>query len=284
MEFSKFDIVLITSMTLAIIVMSYMFPALGLADATNETQGDDIPEFNLSTSQFDIVGAFPDSPGGTSSGDLRWYENGSDGSQKELLNSDYQDGLSHNIINEGSTATPDVEVSLIDWVSGSNDQEDNFTASSEGQTDTLCLLNQKRAYEIDYEVTDYENSGQSNFTAAVDYDIQKQPADSGWISRIPIVGALFGAGQQLASIVGWIGAIIFWGFGTVVEVAVTIVTILFGIMSYGVDMGQFLTSTYTNVIAGVDGWASVILLVPAAILFAEFVKIAMIGISLLPTT
>ncbi len=75
MNITKFDMFILMFTSIAVITMSFTFPALGL---TGETQNEsDIPEFNISKGAADFAREEPEYPGAPSQGTLR-YENGSE--------------------------------------------------------------------------------------------------------------------------------------------------------------------------------------------------------------
>lgn len=290
MNFSKFDMVLIFSMSLAIVLMSFMFPALGMTEEGDKVNESDIPEFNISSDRWDIVGDFPEDPGTPSTGRIIWNESeGAESDNQRWLHGDTSLGAEHTVINFGSADNPDAEVRLTSW----NDDQSNFTnqtITGEGQEFTLESVNEIGGsltvnfnYTVEYEVAVYENTS-GNFHVEVDYLITEQPQDEAWYERVPLLGGLFSAGADLAGIVGWIGSILYWFVASTFEIALTLVTILFDVMVYGISMLQWLTGTYSSIISGAGGFAQVLVAMPPVLLFVEFAKIGMIGISLLPFT
>lgn len=270
MNLSKFDVVIVTTMTLSIVLMSLMFPALGLtaeADTGNESE---VPEYNTSASGFDIVGEFPEQPGTPSKFSLT-FDNDAQGNGDNTL---FLDGDS----TSGTEITlTKNETNFNQYSSGSLVGKDTFTTDSEGTLFTYS----NASYVIEGEVTNYTQQG-NEFT--VKFNVNEQPKDEGFLSRIPVVGGVISAGNQLASIVGWIGSIIYWLFGALVETSIAIVTQLLSVIVFFVDMLVWLTTTYTGIVSAAGSWASFVLVVPAVLLFLEFAKLIAVGISLLPTT
>ena len=74
MDFTTRDIGILISMSLAVIMISFVFPTIGLADTGDKAAESEIPEFNISTDRFDFAGDFPDNPGTPSTGALERNE------------------------------------------------------------------------------------------------------------------------------------------------------------------------------------------------------------------
>lgn len=277
MDFGRTDIIIVVSMSLAIISMSFVFPALGLTADSDEVAENDIPEFNMSADRFDIAGEFPDQPGTPSQGTLVlnnsvdilednrrvWLEGDTDGGTELLL----------------TNQTDDARLVLNHWP---GPDKDEVVLSNVGDVDDI--QNDTAGWHIKFEYVNIENRNKSNQTITVDYEIIQQPADSAWYSRIPVVGSVFSTGEQLAGIVGWIGSIIYWTFGTMFSVILNLIGILFDVVTYGFSMLIWMVSTYNSIISSASAFASVFVMAPAIILFLEFAKIGMIAINLLPTT
>lgn len=276
MNVNKFDVVIITTMTLSIVLMSLMFPALGLTDTADKGNESEIPEYNTTASGFDIVGEFPQSPGTPTNFELNYDDDElNNGDNTLFVEGDTSDGLEVVL----TADTTDGEVTFNNWTSGSVTGKDSFTVTAEGDT----FVYQNSSYTIEGEVTNYsDDANDDDFTA--DFEITQQPSDTSWVDRIPVVGGLFSAGEQLASIVGWIGAIVYWLFGALVETSIAVVSQLLSVVVYFVDMLVWLSSTYSAIVSAAGSWASFVLVVPAVLLFVEFAKLIAVGISLLPTT
>lgn len=280
MDFGKFDILVLTTMSLAIILMSLTFPALGMTDSSDTQNASDVPEFNVSASSWDIAGDFPESPGTPTQGKLVWNAdvgNSVEGRSLEWLDRPKDEGLSI----EAANTTSGFDLLVLNWNgSGNTLADDRYSITSEGQT----ILHDNASWVIEFEVTELDNYRQPNMTAEIEYEVLESEQSGGGLSAIPVIGPLFGAGEALASGIVWIGEVIWWLVAFTFDIAVALITILAGVMVYGVDMLVWLSTTYSDVVSAAGSWASVILMVPAILLFAEFAKIGMIGIKLLPFT
>lgn len=286
MNFGRFDVTLIFVMSLSIIIMSFTFPALGLTDAENETESSDIPEFNISGDRFDLTDEMPDAPGTPSSGTLEYDEEdgGSiDGvTQTWLQRSDDGDNVVIEIFN---ASDPDpMEISYLRFDdTQSVVAEDSYYYDDDDVGDTVRHEND--SYVIDFEIDSLEDFDEPNMTSEVDFDVRSDPSEGGGgLSGLPVVGGLFGAGEELASMLGYAVNVVFWGISFVFEVSANLLFILADTVGFVVSLMQWLINSYTSIIAGSTSWASVFLLTPGLLLFAEFAKLSMLAIKLLPST
>lgn len=280
MNFGKFDMILLMTMSLAIIVMSFLFPALGLVD-DDAAGADDVPRFNSTAQPFDVAGDFPESPGGASTGEVVWEEDDpGDPDNYVYLRGDSDDGARLNIVNIGNATNPDVKLNFFELESGSVIGQDQETVTQEGEVFRI----DNRSWGVETEVVEWENENQSDFTVTVDYELYEQPEDSDWMSRVPVVGGIFSIGEAVAQVLGYIAGVIFWTLGTLFEVSLTVVLLLFDVISFAVSLMHWLVSTYLGLVGGAQGFASVLVMVPGVLLFVEFMKLIMLGIKLLPTT
>lgn len=284
MDFGKFDIVLLTTMSLAVVIMSFTFPALDMTDQADEANESDIPEFNISSSQWDIAGEFPESPGTPARGTLIHDEelgNSITGKNVHWLDRPKDQGLSVEVQNVSS----DFQIVVTNWENETGTPSvvytDEYPISSEGDT----VLHQNGTWSIEFEVDSLENYRQSNMTAEVSYNIlDGGDGSGGGLSALPVIGGIFGAAEELVGMLGWLGLIIRWFVATIFEIALGLLAILLSIMVFAVDIMVWLTTTYFSIVSGAGTFGSVFLMIPGILLFAEFAKLGMLGIKLLPTT
>lgn len=280
MNFTKFDMVLIFSMSLAIVIMSFTFPALGMTDESDEVNESDIPEFNISSDRWDIVGDFPDSPGTPTSGTIERDDTKTVvGQHQAWIDRPTDEGTSIEI---ASFNTGNHSIVYTNWTGGSAVAKDIYNITQEGQE----IRHNNDSWALIFTVDSYENAGLSNASSVVDWEIISSPNndEGGGLSNIPVIGGLFDAGEQVFLALAYLGDILVWAFGTALEVSITVASTLFEVMIFGVDILQWLTGTYSSIISAANSWAGVLLVMPAVLLFVEFAKIGMIGISLLPFT
>lgn len=276
MNFTKWDMTIVLGMAITVIFMSFTFPALNLTGS--EVNESNIPEFNMSQNTFNISGDFPEKPGVPSQGTVTYYENKSGGGEQDQawLTGFTDDGLEHLLLKTGS---PNMELRVNSWQSGTA-IVDTFPFSSESDTFTY----QNNSWIIEYNVTNYENQGLTNFTTAVAWQIRQTPSDSSWWDGIPILGGILSSGADLAGMLGWFGSIILWFFTTLFELVLNAVIVLTNITVYLISTVIWLSSTYFSIASGAAGFGQIIVAIPGILLSLEFAKLAMIGIKLLPQT
>lgn len=274
MNFERFDIVMLVTMSLAIIGMVFTMPALGLTSAS--TSESDIPQFDIKSDRFDFAGDFPDSPGTPSTGTM-WIRNNEVNVSENFIDLDSNDNFV--MFQETDVSNPDMKVSLVD--TGASTQEDLFfNQSSIGDSKVV----DHSGYEVVATLTDKQNVSEADFYWELDYQIREQPSDESWIGRLPGVGTLYSAGETLAQIVAWIGSVLFWGIKFMISMALNIVGIMFDVATYLVGMLAWLSGTYLDIVSSAGGWAGLFVAVPGIIVFLIFAKMGMIVISLLPFT
>jgi hypothetical protein len=268
MNFGKNDLLILLTMSLAVIGMSFVFPALGLttSDSVNETE---IPEFEIDADRFDFVGAFPTRPGTPTSGVLQFDSSiSAEGSDNVVwLTGDTSSGREM-FLSEESSGT--AQVTINEWDSGSVVSETNNTFSTEN--DTFILVSGEYGVRIDAETVEppvYE----------AEYTLTSRPEDySGFL------GSVLGTVDATAQTLAWFGEILYWISVTIIEITVNTIGLIVDTMLYLVGLVTFLASTYAGIVSSAQGFASVFVAIPGIILGVELGKIVFIGINLLPTT
>jgi len=283
MEITSNDIMIFFSMSLAIVLLSLAAPPMNLTDDSAQ-QASDIPEFNVSQDLFNFSGEFPENPGAPSSGELEHYDNGSKsgyGVQQTWLHGDTGSGNKLFIYNGSGGGGPEPNVTMRQWESAPTARvvgKDTVTIQNVGATKTIS----NDSYTIKFTLT-HNVTGNDSYQRMT-YQIEEQPEDVTFLGRVPIVGSLVSGTSQLAGMVGWIGAILWWFLTTTTEVILQSVLAL-AKMAYGVfGMMFWIASTYTAIISSATGWAKVIVSVPVVMLSLEIAKVHAVVISLLPTT
>ena len=278
MTIGKFELSMVVVMTLAIISMSFTFPAMGLTgDAADD---DDIPEFSLETDRYDFTDEFPDPPHNPSSGTLVWDDDDPAGKvhgNVVWLDGDTDDGTELVLLNETVDGEPRPNIRMNNWDNGFESQE-NYTFEDMGDfhnfedTYGYTILTQPSVFEPN--TTHWE----------IEWMIHEQPGDQVWYNRIPVVGTVIGAGEQLAGIVGWIGSVILWGVTWLFEISMNLLHILIDVLVYLGEMMLWIGSTYADIIEGANSWAGVFAAIPGVIIGVVFAKIVLGFILALPTT
>jgi hypothetical protein len=284
---SKFDVGILFSMTLAVILISFTGPVFGLTDA-NATDHQDIPNLSVGQNTFDVAGGFPEQPGAPSQGELVFTENESNdfGVNQLFVSGSAQgdnNGIELVVVNDGTSADPEAQVIVNDWDSGNVVSVTRFNLTNEGET--AIYNNDTTAFRIDFEATTLTNdSGNGNTQVAVQYDIVQTPSDTGIVNNLPIIGGIASGASDLAGTLGWIGSIVFYLFLVLGETILNVITILVDVTVYLFSMVGWMFATYIGVIENAPGWSRVIVAVPGTLFAALLAKFVAVGISMLPTT
>jgi hypothetical protein len=277
MNFGRNDLAVIIAMSIAIMGMSFTMPALGLSDEN----ASEAPQFDMDSSRFDFAGEFPENPGTPSSGTLTWQDSLEGDSDNQV----FLEGDSYNGVElVASVPATDPTVRLNNWDSGSNVYNTSVSRTTPGVETLIIPISSASDWKIEVEFTEFEGSSPDyNFT--VEYNVKQRPdSDGGFISSIPVVGGLFSAGAELAGIVGWIGAVVWWFVTFLFQISLNLIGLLFDVMVFGISTISWLTNTYIGLINNAQSWAAIVLTIPSLILSFELAKLVMIAISLLPTT
>jgi hypothetical protein len=279
MNISKFDIAVLFSTSLCVILLSLSAPAMGLTSA-NATNASDVPRFNANASDFDIVGDFPDTPGTPSSGRLVFNTNGpgGDGINNVWLQGEDTSGGTQIVTgNAGNASDPEPDITITEWQNGNVYHQENYILTQVGETAQY----QNDSWNIVVEFDAFETGTADGTKIYTAYEVNQSPNDDGLLSGIPIVGDI---ADLVAGGVFFVGEVIFWIGATIFEVTVTLILAIVNFVTFGIDIIGWLTGTYFSVASNAPGFAGVIVMVPAIMLFAELAKIIAVVISLLPTT
>lgn len=271
MNFGKTDFVLLLTMTLAVISMSFMFPALGLTD-TDSAAANDIPEFNISSERFNLVGEFPQAPGTPTQGNLWLYaEDPSAASENRVwVDGDTSNGVEM-FLSEPSNGTGEIRINT--WDSGS--VVSNQTATFSSTNDTFTLVSSE-GFGFRYQVADIRDSPRYY---EVDYQITQRPRDTGGF-----ISSFLGTAGDTAQTLVWLGTIFFWGSTFIVELGLNVLGMIFDVVAFFVTLLTWQVTTYTGIISAASNFAAVFVAIPGIILSLLFAKLVFIGVNLLPTT
>ena len=280
MNLSSKDLAITMAMSIAVIFMSFTFPALGMTGSPQNAS--DIPDFNISKGTVQFANEEPEFPNRPSQGTLE-YVNGSeswqDNRQVELQSGDPRYLIS--FFDDDPGPDEQYHVNMIKFNgSGSFTNDVNINES-----ESKSLESVDGAYEVGLDNLNITSSDPGNESATLDWVLISQPSDQGWLARIPGVSGLISGANQLAAIVGWIASIL-WYIVTKILVAIgNALLMMFNLVIYFIDFMWWLTSTYTSIVSGAPtAWASVIVAIPGIILGFQFTKLIAVGIKLLPFT
>lgn len=275
MNITKFDITIIACMSLSVVAMSFVFPALGLADT--QTSENEIPELQMNSSQFDFAGDFPAAPGSPSEVDLKYTESQSLNPNQVWLEGDTSGGVEVVLLPPG--AGDPTQILINDWNAGNASEvvRINFTAAGE----TEYYTNESLGYELRFEsLTIDETAGEY----VVRMTIQSQVVDSGWLSNVPVLGSAVEAGQATAAVVGWFVEILVWAFVFVFELIANALGAVSSVMIYLISLLTWLSTTYAAVVTAAPSWTKLFVSIPAILLTYSLSKVIIIGVKMLPYT
>lgn len=285
MNISKFDVGLLFILSLAIVLISFTGPVFGLTDdkATDET---DIPELNVNNGTFDRLEGFPEEPGNPSGGVLNRTENvtASQGVSREFIVGSYQNTNGIELILDYNLQSETNATFIVyDWDSGTIA---HISKQDLVEGETYRYENETQGVVVEVELVKFDNNydGAGNQTAELRYSVEQTPSDTGVFRSLPVVGGIISGAGALASIVGWIGSIIFYLFLIAGETAINTFVILTNVMTYIIDLLSWMTGTYLGVVDNAPGWSRVIVAVPGVLFGAVLGKFVAVGVSLLPTT
>lgn len=272
MNFGKVDFILLLTMTLAVVTMSFLFPALGLTTDDPAAESE-IPEFNISSERFNLVGSFPEAPGTPTQGTLWFYpEDPAAASDNRIwVDGDTSDGVEM-FLSEDTNGTGEIRINTWDAGSVVSNQTATFTSSN----DTFTLVSSE-GFGFRFEVQELQTTSPRYYE--VDYVITQRPRDSGGF-----ISSFLGTAGDTAKTLVWFGTIFFWTSTFIVELGLNALGIVYDVLSFFISLLSWQVSTYGSVVTAATGFASVFVAIPGIILSVLFGKLVFIGISLLPTT
>jgi len=277
MNFTQNDFAIIMASSIAIIAMSFVFPPLGLT-SQDKVAENEIPEFNITTEEFKFTDEFPENPGSPSQGTLEFSESlAGDSDNQIFLDGDTDNGTELVLLNNGNLSEPEPQVRVNNWDSGMV-TTDIYNFSQVGDIQN----HDNFSYEIKFTYLTLENVNKSSQTYVIRYQIETQPENTNWIKRIPVVGGVVGAGEQLAGIIGWIGSVIWWFLSRTAISGTNILNIVYQVLFFIIDLMSFLIGTYTDIVTNANEYAAILVLIPGLLLSLEFGKLVYIGITVIP--
>lgn len=290
MEFEVRDMAVISMSVLFIVTMSYVYPAIGLVDNSVKINDSEVPVYNKTNKEANLVDDFPEDPGSPSTGEVTYSETDPstasvDGISLIWLEKPKSDGFSIELVNSSGT----LELRVDQWSNNNVVGRDTFTINADDNGTEYLYKNSSNDWTIRFTVQEVKNYSSENMTAEVDYVIEGSPddAESG-LGTLPLIGGLFDAGEAVAGVVGYIGSVIYWFIATTIEIVVYIALSIFEFGTYMVGLLIEMFSTYTAVISAATNqggpWVGAFMTIPLVLFGLESAKILMIIVSLLPTT
>lgn len=276
MDISQRDVMLLFTMGLAVVSMSFVFPALGLS-GSNVAESD-IPELDVNQSQFDFSGDFPTAPGSPRSEELTYDTSASDNFNQIWLEGDTSGGVEV-VLLPPSGGDP-AHTRINDWDSGSVAGFTEFDFSSNGST--AIYDNDTTGYQIEFEALRIDDTaGYYEVRMTVRSDLQ---GSGGWLSNVPVLGSAIDVGVATAATLGWFVEIAIWAVVALFDVLLNAGTVAINVIIYFVTLMTWLTTTYTSIVAAAGSWVSVFVALPGIMLGAVLAKLVIIGLGMLPRT
>ena len=276
MNFGKLDFMILVGTTIALVGMSFVFPALGMVEDGDAADAQNIPEFDIEGDRFDFAGEFPRQPGTPSSDFLRWNDEDPDTETR-----DRRIGDEHRLsVTEVSAVGGQGDFWVLNvtlWNIPNNDRLD--VAQFDENTTTSQSLSGE-SWDIAVDLVDTRGDEPDDFFGEVEFRVLDSPDEDsdGFFAGVPIVGGLVGFGGDVASMVGWIGAVINWFVAWTFTLVSNMLAVMIDSVMYVISLVSWLVSTYFAVVSAAPGWSSVIVLLPGILLSLELVKITWIAV------
>lgn len=277
MPITQRDVMLLLTMALAIVSMSFVFPALGLGG--DQVQSNEIPEFDIDEDRFDLAGDFPEVPGSPSSGDLVWEDGRDDQLNRDYIRGDTSGGLEIFVDPDAPTGY-NASVTLNEWDSGNVIYTVDFLFSEVG--DEHVYVNQSMGIEMTMEATEI-----SDDRDVVRYTVESRTDGSGgggWLENVPLIGGAVEVASATGAVLGWFVEVFVWAALFLFDLIANTVAIGGEVAVYLVSLLAWMSTTYTGIVSAAQGWASVFVALPGVIFGTVLAKFVIIAVGLLPTT
>lgn len=273
MSITQKDAMLVFTMALAVVVMSFLFPAFGIGG--DEVTENEIPELNISENRFNLAGESPEFPNSPKEGRL-WFNTTKDLAFSEnsiWLTGDTSGGVELTLIQNASN--PNVsEVIISRWNGSLAEQDRAFLAENETgatQRDVISVQGWRLAVEVG------DDNAPPEYLE-IDWNVAEGSESTGFI------GTVFGAVSQTASVLAWLVIVFIWFSTAVVQFFLNAMVLIFEVSSYFIALLLWLLTTYGSIITAAPSWTKVFVALPGIILSVTLGKIVVVFIGLIPTT
>lgn len=268
---------LLLTMGLAVVSMSFVFPGLGLAN--DSVAQNEIPQLSVNSSRFDFAGEFPAAPGSPRTEDLTWNNSSTDQLNQIWLEGDTTGGVEVVLLPPATSSGPGPQTRVNVWDTGSVTyfETQNYTQAG----NTGYFYNDTVGYELQFDaltVSDADGLYKVRMT------VRQEVGSSGWLSNVPVLGTAIDAGAATAATLGWFVEIAIWALTYVFTLGANAAGLAADVGIYLVTLMTWLATTYTSIIASADSWVAVFVALPGILLSAVLAKFVIIGAQLLPTT
>lgn len=274
MELTKFDVTLAIALLLGVVLMSWLFPTLGLTG--EKAQEQDVPDFEVNSSRFDFAGEFPQRPGEPGSEELNWDENGDKYDNQKWLTGDTNGGVNILVINDNTTENPEMRYEMQEWDSGSVVQRDNITFTSEDSRGTISLDTDNDS-EVDWDIRiqdlDFRNVNTTDFEALATFTTEERPDKSDFWNPLP----------DVSGAVVWIGQVIQWVFFSIWEISLNGLGLVYDVASFVIGLVIFISTNYVDVVTAdnLHPFANLILVAPLALMYLLWLKFVLVLVDLI---
>jgi hypothetical protein len=262
-------------MALAIISMSFVFPALGMSDGS---ANQEIPQFNISTTTVDFVGDAPARPGSPASAEVSILPERNAQNNVDRLSGNGSDGRTIEVLPPGTVYGGDMAISVITFENGVILNQTNYRVTP----DDRDFFYAQDEWEIEIEALENDTAA-GRYIAR--YKVVAEPTSGGSIlTNVPVLGSAIEAGASVGAVLGWLVETILWAFGFLIETIINTGATIAKITVYVVDLLAWMSEAYFAIVGAASGWVSAFVALPGVIFSLLFVKLIISGISILPTT
>lgn len=250
MAISKNDLVITVSMLVALIVVNVIVVEAGLA--SSEVTENEIPELNLSTDSFDLVGDRPDKPSGPDQ--FRIRDDGTAIDRQHSLNTTHYSKAFNN--------PSDCSISI-------NDESSILVTGTETDNGSRGFITAEE-WRISYVL---ENNQTCQFFAT----IEESPSGGGGFLD-SFIGGSAEAIQGVWNAISYLAATAIWIIGVILEMVFSFGLLVINIAGFGIGFLSWAFGTYVALTSSAGSWASLALTVPVVGLSVMFMKI---GVSII---
>lgn len=274
MNITKFDITILVTTFLAISLMTFTMPALGLVG--DEAQENDIPEFEIEDSRFDIIGDLPDRPDGPNQATLKYNEEKDGNSQNQVWwYGDTSDGVEVVLTNDNNenVSDPAALFTLNDWRGGTLNSS---TAVVSDEGDYAFLSTDDGAWEFQVEVHRFENVNESDMTIVGQTTALERETNDNWF--FSVAGQLWSSAEHMAGVGLWLVTVLLFWIITGFEIMLNALGMVYDVMVYFVGLFTWLINEYTTIATAevLANWAKVLMLTPLVLLMGELAKLVVL--------
>lgn len=275
MEMTKFDVTLTVSLLIGILLMSWLFPVLGLTGT--QPSDDDVPEFEVNSSRFDFTGDFPQRPGDPGSNPINWDENGGKYDNTLWLEGDTGNGVQLFVVNDNNVSDPEIKYDLAEWSSGAVVQRDNFTVTddedSRGRLKLDTDADSDPEWDVQVDNIRFTDENTSDFEALALFTTDRRPDKTDFWDPLPNVSG--------ATV--WIGQVLAWLFLSTWEIILNALGLVLDIGTFLIGVLVFISTNYVDVVTAdaLHPFASLVLVTPLVLMYLLWLKFVLLLVDLI---